>query len=326
MAAAVPAGSRRGQDRGGAERGAVRARPRHRGDRADARGRRPRAGDAHDHGAQRVDHRHGRTTDPAQPARPPGTGHGTTAAATAPKGHRDAGDRADRCGDAETSTERSSWPTPAILSSAGGSSWKRRGPGSPRAAATKRCASSSTRSSTSASEKARRTPAPTSCSRSAPRRRMRARTCSGRPSATAWRPRPGRVAASTPERGPAGATLPLGALVPLGRYDEALAQLGQLLASTDLSDAERSMTMLFEGFVLLNANRLESAESRFVRATDIGYVQENPRLDRHGRVGSSGRRVAPQQPSRHAALDRQRREHRALRRRRRAGRSRSCAT
>ena len=72
--------------------------------------------------------------------------------------------------------------------------------------------------------------------------------------------------------------LALGALVPLGRYDEALSQLGQLLASTDLSDAERSMTMLFEGFVLLNANRLESAESRFLRATDIGYVQENPRL------------------------------------------------
>ena len=36
----------------------------------------------------------------------------------------------------------------------------------------------------------------------------RARTCSGLPSATAWRPRPGRVAASTPERGPAGATSP----------------------------------------------------------------------------------------------------------------------
>jgi len=50
------------------------------------------------------------------------------------------------------------------------------------------------------------------------------------------------------------------------------------LASTDLSDAERSMTTLFEGFVLFNANRLESAEARFVRATDIGYVRENPRL------------------------------------------------
>lgn len=72
--------------------------------------------------------------------------------------------------------------------------------------------------------------------------------------------------------------LALGALVPLGRYDEALAQLTQVLATSDLSDAERSMTMLFEGFVLLNANRLESAESRFVRVTDIGYVQDNPRL------------------------------------------------
>lgn len=72
--------------------------------------------------------------------------------------------------------------------------------------------------------------------------------------------------------------LALGALVLLGRFDEALAQLGHLLASTDLSDAERSMTTLFEGFVLYNANRLESAEARFVRATDIGYVRENPRL------------------------------------------------
>jgi DNA-binding SARP family transcriptional activator len=72
--------------------------------------------------------------------------------------------------------------------------------------------------------------------------------------------------------------LALGALVPLGRFDEALAQLGQLLATTELSDAERSMTTLFEGFVLYNANRLESADSRFVRATDIGYVRENPRL------------------------------------------------
>ncbi|MGI9030675.1 MAG: hypothetical protein ACR2HP_11935 [Ilumatobacteraceae bacterium] len=72
--------------------------------------------------------------------------------------------------------------------------------------------------------------------------------------------------------------LALGALVPLGRYDEALAQLGQLLATTELTDAERSMTTLSEGFVLYNANRLESADSRFVRATDIGYVRENPRL------------------------------------------------
>ncbi|MGH9271370.1 MAG: hypothetical protein ACRDZ2_08850, partial [Ilumatobacteraceae bacterium] len=72
--------------------------------------------------------------------------------------------------------------------------------------------------------------------------------------------------------------LALGPLVLLGRFDEALAQLSQLLATTDVSDAERSMTTLVEGFVLYNANRLESADARFVRATDIGYVHENPRL------------------------------------------------
>jgi DNA-binding SARP family transcriptional activator len=67
-------------------------------------------------------------------------------------------------------------------------------------------------------------------------------------------------------------------LVPLGRHDEALAQLGQLLATPDLSDAERSWTVLFEGFVLFNANRLESADARFVRVADVGYVHDNPRL------------------------------------------------
>ncbi len=72
--------------------------------------------------------------------------------------------------------------------------------------------------------------------------------------------------------------LAVAALVPLGRYDEALAHLSQLQSDTGLTDAERSITTLYEGFVLVNANRLESAESRFVRALDLGYVQENPRL------------------------------------------------
>ncbi|MBA3287965.1 MAG: hypothetical protein H0U21_08075 [Acidimicrobiia bacterium] len=67
-------------------------------------------------------------------------------------------------------------------------------------------------------------------------------------------------------------------LVPLGRLDEALAQLGHLLATPELSDAERTWTVLFEGFVLLNANRLESAESRFVRVAEVGRAHENPRL------------------------------------------------
>ena len=72
--------------------------------------------------------------------------------------------------------------------------------------------------------------------------------------------------------------LAMGVLVQLGRHDEALAQLGQLLATPDLSDAERSWTVLIEGFVLYNANRLESADARFVRVTDVGYVHDNPRL------------------------------------------------
>ena len=69
-----------------------------------------------------------------------------------------------------------------------------------------------------------------------------------------------------------------GVLVPLGRVDEALAQFNQLLAAMDLSDAERSWTLLFEGFVLVNAGRLDSAEGRFARVTDIGFVHDNPRL------------------------------------------------
>jgi tetratricopeptide (TPR) repeat protein len=72
--------------------------------------------------------------------------------------------------------------------------------------------------------------------------------------------------------------LAMGVLVQLGRHDEALAQLGQLLATADLSDAERSWTVLSEGFVLCNANRLESADARFVRVADVGYVHDNPRL------------------------------------------------
>lgn len=72
--------------------------------------------------------------------------------------------------------------------------------------------------------------------------------------------------------------LAMGVLVQLGRHDEALAQLGQLLATSDMSDAERSWTVLSEGFVLYNANRLESADARFVRVADVGYVHDNPRL------------------------------------------------
>jgi len=72
--------------------------------------------------------------------------------------------------------------------------------------------------------------------------------------------------------------LAIGVLVPLGRFDEALALFGQILDTAELSDTERSWTIVMEGFALQNANRLDSAEARFVRAADLGYVQDNPRL------------------------------------------------
>jgi DNA-binding SARP family transcriptional activator len=72
--------------------------------------------------------------------------------------------------------------------------------------------------------------------------------------------------------------LVLGVLIPLGRFDEALAQTGQLLGAPDMSDAERSFTLNAEGFVLANANRLDAAEMRFERIADLGYLHDNPRL------------------------------------------------
>ncbi len=73
-------------------------------------------------------------------------------------------------------------------------------------------------------------------------------------------------------------SLALGVLTPLGRFDEALAQTGQLLGSPDLSDAERSMAFVIEGFVLFNADHLDAAELRFERTADLGYLHDNPRL------------------------------------------------
>lgn len=72
--------------------------------------------------------------------------------------------------------------------------------------------------------------------------------------------------------------LATGVLVPLGRYDEALSQMAQILAVPELTDAERAWMVLNEGFVLCNANRLDAADMRFDRAADLGYVQDNPRV------------------------------------------------
>lgn len=72
--------------------------------------------------------------------------------------------------------------------------------------------------------------------------------------------------------------LAMSALIPLGRLDEALAVLSQQLASSQMSDVERSWVLVMEGFALFHANRLDSAEARFERVADLGYLHENPRL------------------------------------------------
>lgn len=69
--------------------------------------------------------------------------------------------------------------------------------------------------------------------------------------------------------------LAMAVLIPLGRFDEALAVLAQVLAVAGLTDAERSWLLTCEGFALCEANRLDSAAARFDRVADLGYVQDN---------------------------------------------------
>jgi DNA-binding SARP family transcriptional activator len=69
--------------------------------------------------------------------------------------------------------------------------------------------------------------------------------------------------------------LAMAVLIPLGRFDEALAVLGQVLSVAGLNDAERSWLLTCEGFALLEANRLATATGRFDRVADLGYLQDN---------------------------------------------------
>ena len=253
-----------------------------------------------DDGAQRVDHRHRRAADPAQPARPPRpiAEREPAAAAAARRGHRDAVGRVDEA--APTSTGPSTLADAGDPWCAGGSRSRRRGPGWPRADARKRCASpSTTLVELGDGEKAGRTPAPTRCSPSAPRRRMRARTCSGPPRATGSRPRRGRGAASSPGRGPAGATSPSACSSRSAATTRRWPSSASCSRSPDLSDAERSMTMLFEGFVLLNANRLEQRRValRARRRPRLRPRQPAARSPRRRGVGRSSRRAAATCPT-----------------------------
>lgn len=72
--------------------------------------------------------------------------------------------------------------------------------------------------------------------------------------------------------------LAMAALCPLGRFDEALSTLADLLSAPDVADAERSWYLLNEGFALVHANRLDRASARFSRVMDLSRVQNNPRL------------------------------------------------
>ena len=51
-----------------------------------------------------------------------------------------------------------------------------------------------------------------------------------------------------------------------------------VLGASDLTEAEHAWMMLTHGFVLVNANRIPLAESRFERVAELGHVQANPRL------------------------------------------------
>lgn len=73
-------------------------------------------------------------------------------------------------------------------------------------------------------------------------------------------------------------SLAMGVLISLGRIEESLALLHDLLSAPDLSDAERSWMMLGEAFVLANSGRLDAADDRFVQIAEIGTLQVNPRL------------------------------------------------
>ena len=106
------------------------------------------------------------------------------------------------------------------------------------------------------------------------------------------------------------------ALVPLGRYDEALAEMNVVLGASDLTEAEHAWMMLTHGFVLVNANRIPLAESRFERVAELGHVQANPRLAAAAAWGRALVAVRRDDLGSDAAMGRDGREHRPRRVRR----------
>ena len=106
------------------------------------------------------------------------------------------------------------------------------------------------------------------------------------------------------------------ALVPLGRYEEALAEMNVVLGASDVTEAEHAWMMLTHGFVLVNANRIPLAESRFERVAELGHVQANPRLAAAAAWGRALVAMRRDDLGGDAAVGRDRREHRPRRVRR----------
>ena len=114
--------------------------------------------------------------------------------------------------------------------------------------------------------------------------------------------------------------LAMAVLIPLGRFDEALAVLAQVLAVPGLNDAERSWLMTYEGFALLESNRLGVAAEpvRSCRRPRIPAGQLDDR--RHGGVGPGPHRRSAGRRGDDAEVDLHGGEHRPRRRRRSARR------
>ena len=114
--------------------------------------------------------------------------------------------------------------------------------------------------------------------------------------------------------------LAMAVLIPLGRFDEALAVLAQVLAVAGLNDAERSWLMTYEGFALLEANRLAAATGRFERVADLGYLQDNSTIVATAAWGRAMIAAREDDLADGPAVDRDGGEHRPRRHRRPARR------
>ena len=227
----LPGRSRRSADGRRAGRRAARTRPAARGRRPPARRRRSRAGDADGDGAQRVDHRHRRAAPDAQPAGPPRPDHRSRAGPPVAAGVGHPLARTGRRGRRRHRPGRRHRRRRRRRRCAGASPSSRRGPAWPRVATRRPCASpSETLAELGDGESrtyARANEVLAECAAMSDAREDLQRAAeSYQVAAAAWEGCGEFARARACRR-----YLALGVLAPLGRYDEALAQVGQLLGA-----------------------------------------------------------------------------------------------